>query len=350
LAIESESMNAVPVIDVLGLQKSYSEGLLFRRSFHALRGVTLRVDRGEVFGLLGPNGAGKTTLIKVLLGIIRATQGDANLLGLPAGSKAARCRVGYLPENLNVPKHHTAIGALKFYGRLSRLDEKTIRLRSAELLELVGLKGRENELARKYSKGMRQRLGLAQALLHDPDLLILDEPTDGLDPLGRSQIRQILAHLREQGKTIFLNSHILQEVELICDRVAIMAKGQLKGAGRIQDLIAQFSQSLEARVRLEVAGTPEVVESVLSKNFSVVVIPLGDATYCRVELRTNRQEDIDRSIDLLRQAGISILRLDPHRPSLEQVFLSAVDETDGDGTASTVANPYAAQVVPPSAQ
>ncbi len=319
-------MSAVPVIDVMGLQKSYKEGWLGRREFRALKGVTLRVERGEVFGLLGPNGAGKTTLIKVLLGIIRGTGGNAQLLGLPAGSKAARSRVGYLPENLMVPKHHTAIGALKFFGRLSRLDEKTIELRSAELLELVGLKGREKELARKYSKGMRQRLGLAQALLHDPDLLILDEPTDGLDPLGRSQIRQILAHLREQGKTIFLNSHILQEVELICDRVAIMAGGQLRGAGRIQDLISQYSQSIEARVRVEIAAPPNQVEAALASKFRSIVVPLGDASYCRAEVMAADQKTIDDCVDALRQAGLSILRLDPHRPTLEQVFLSAVEQ------------------------
>ena len=319
-------MSAVPVIDVHGLQKSYSEGWLGGKKFKALQGVTLRVDRGEVFGLLGPNGAGKTTLIKVLLGIIRSTGGTAQLLGLPAGSKAARLRVGYLPENLMVPKHHTALGALNFFGRLSRLDEKTIRLRSGELLELVGLKGREKELARKYSKGMRQRLGLAQALLHDPDLLILDEPTDGLDPLGRSQIRQILAHLREQGKTIFLNSHILQEVELICDRVAIMARGQLRGAGRIQDLISQFSQSIEARVRIEIGARPQQVETALSQEFKAAVIPLGDGSYCRAEVITADQAAIDRCVDRLRSHQLSIIRLDPHRPTLEQVFLSAVDD------------------------
>ena len=218
-------------IDVQKLQKQYRDGWIVPRRFNALKGIDLGVRRGEVFGLLGPNGAGKTTLIKILLGIVKSTGGQAFLLGEPAGTKSARRRIGYLPENLNFPSHQTAKRAMEFFGRLSSVPERVIKTKSSELLELVGLAGREKELVRKYSKGMRQRLGLAQAMLHDPELLILDEPTDGLDPVGRSQIRKLINELRDQGKTVFLNSHILQEVELVCDRVAILAGGQLQGIG-----------------------------------------------------------------------------------------------------------------------
>ena len=169
-------------IDVQHLSKTYREGLLFPRVHPALKEVSLQVKAGEVFGLLGPNGAGKTTLIKVLLGILHPTKGLAQVLKEPAGSKAARRKIGYLPENLVFPRHHTGRSALYFYGRLSEMNDSQIAAREDELFDLVSLKGRQNEAVRRYSKGMRQRLGLAQAMLHDPDLLILDEPTDGLDP------------------------------------------------------------------------------------------------------------------------------------------------------------------------
>ncbi|MEP2075421.1 MAG: ABC transporter ATP-binding protein, partial [Rhodopirellula bahusiensis] len=224
------------IVSVNGLQKIYRGSWLRSSHVHALSGVTLNADAGQVFGLLGPNGAGKTTLIKILLGVIRSSGGSASLFGLPAGSAAARRRVGYLPESLRVDRHHTARSALKYYGRLSGLDGTTIGSRSDELLQLVGLAGRDREPVRRFSKGMLQRLGLAQALMHDPDLLVLDEPTDGLDPVGRSEVRRVIERLRDAGKTIFLNSHILHEVELVCTHLAIMAKGRVLASGPINNL------------------------------------------------------------------------------------------------------------------
>ena len=204
-------------MDVRELEKVYAGGW-FGRSVNVLRGVTLQASAGEVFGLLGPNGAGKTTLIKILLGVVKPTRGSASLFGEAVGSADVRSRVGYLPESLSIDSHHTARSALRYYGRLSRMSANDIARRSDELLELVGLRNRDRESVRRFSKGMRQRLGLAQALLHDPDLLVLDEPTDGLDPVGRSEVRRVIERLRDAGKTIFLNSHILQEVELVCTR------------------------------------------------------------------------------------------------------------------------------------
>ncbi|MEM6364803.1 MAG: ABC transporter ATP-binding protein, partial [Planctomycetota bacterium] len=215
-----------PIVSVQGVEKTYRGSRLLRRdSIHALRGVDLTADRGNVFGLLGPNGAGKTTLIKVLLGVIKATAGTASLFGSTAGTAKTRRRVGYLPEALRIDRHHTARTALSFYGKLSGLDPSTIRHRSDELLAIVGLASRDRESVRRFSKGMLQRLGLAQALMHDPDLLVLDEPTDGLDPVGRSEVRGVIERLRDAGKTIFLNSHILHEVEVVCTHLAIMAGG-----------------------------------------------------------------------------------------------------------------------------
>ncbi len=315
-------MNDSPAIDVRQLHKIYTEGLFTKKKYHALRGIDLQVGRGEVFGLLGPNGAGKTTLIKTLLGIVRRSSGQAFMLGDPAGSKSARSKIGYLPENLSFPAHHTAAQALRFYGRLSLVPENEIRSRSTELLEQVGLLGRERELVRKYSKGMRQRLGLAQAMLHQPELLILDEPTDGLDPVGRSEIRRLINWLKEQGKTVFLNSHILQEVELVCDRVAILAGGQLRGVGTPAELTHQFHGALSTKVRVELSGEQADVEGIRqAQACDLLLLPDGRWQF---SANVESQADIDQLIDRLRDNRLSIHQLQRTRPSLEEVFLSAV--------------------------
>ena len=323
-------------IDVQKLQKQYRDGWIVPRRFNALKGIDLGVRRGEVFGLLGPNGAGKTTLIKILLGIVKSTGGQAFLLGEPAGTKSARRRIGYLPENLNFPSHQTAKRAMEFFGRLSSVPERVIKTKSSELLELVGLAGREKELVRKYSKGMRQRLGLAQAMLHDPELLILDEPTDGLDPVGRSQIRKLINELRDQGKTVFLNSHILQEVELVCDRVAILAGGQLQGIGTPRELTQQFGGALDTKVRIELAAAPEKIEQ-LKHWMGVEILPLPDSHW-QLTSAMHTQADIDQLIDRIRALNISLLRLDRTKLTLEEVFLSAVQQS----SQADQENPFAA--------
>lgn len=316
-------MTDSPAIDVREVRKAYRDGWIVKKRFDALRGVDLTVKRGEVFGLLGPNGAGKTTLIKILLGIVRCTGGEAFLLGAPAGSRTARERIGYLPENLSFPAHHTATRALQLYGRLSRVPEEVIRKKSRELLELVGLAGRERELVRKYSKGMRQRLGLAQAMLHEPELLILDEPTDGLDPVGRSEIRRVISGLRAQGKTVFLNSHILQEVELVCDRVAILVGGTLRGVGTPAELTTKFHGALTSRLRMELAGESAAVEQ-LRTDRECELLPLPESKW-QFATAYESQAEIDQLIDHIRQLNISVLKLERTRPTLEEVFLSAVN-------------------------
>ncbi len=318
------------VIRVERLTKTYRGGLLGNRSITALRQVSLCAYRGEVFGLLGPNGAGKTTLIKILLGVIGASGGAAEMFGHPAGSIAARQRVGYLPESLRIDRHHTARSALRFYGGMSRLDRHSIEQRSPELLRLVGLEGRDRESVRRFSKGMYQRLGLAQALLHDPDLLILDEPTDGLDPVGRSEVRRLLLELKDRGKTIFLNSHILQEVELVCDRVAVMASGQIRGIGTIDELTQQLGNR---RVKFDLAtelSDQEVQQTLLPPgtgsdwpDSGLQLVRLANGVL-RVSISWRDQSTIDRTVDDLRRAGISILSLTTPRRSLEDVFLSLV--------------------------
>jgi ABC-2 type transport system ATP-binding protein len=327
-------------IDVQNLTKVYREGLVLSRAHPALKNVSLQIKSGEVFGLLGPNGAGKTTLIKILLGILHPTQGVARVLQQPAGSKAARRKIGYLPENLVFPRHHTGRSALYFYGRLSEMSDAAIADREKELFDLVSLSGRQNEAVRRYSKGMRQRLGLAQAMLHDPDLLILDEPTDGLDPMGRSQVRDVLDRLKQRGKTVFLNSHILQEVELICDRVAIMALGELRGLGTIDELIRKHADEQKAGLKIEVMASPAQLESVLSGLGEPVVslLPsnaesIPDLT--RIEIPAIEQSAVDGLVDRIRAQGISILRMERARPSLEQVFMNIVGAVEKPATPAT---------------
>jgi ABC-2 type transport system ATP-binding protein len=316
------------VVEASELRKTYREGWLFPKKLTALRGVSLEVRRGEVFGLLGPNGAGKTTLIKILLGILHPTGGRAQILGLPAGSLAARSRIGYLPENMAFARHHSGLDAIYFFGRLSGLSERMIRQRYPALLELVGLSGREREPVRKYSKGMRQRLGLAQALLHDPDVMILDEPTDGLDPVGRSQVRQVLERLKSDGKTIFLNSHILQEVELVCDRVAIMARGQIHEVGTIGEVVARHPDSQRWQLHLELGGQEAAIKPVVEPWSSGTLKRLGDALW-RWDLEVGSQGEVDRLVDQLRQAGVSLMGLQRQLPRLEEVFLRIVTEASG---------------------
>jgi len=205
----------------------------------ALKGMSLDVRRGEIFGLLGQNGAGKTTMIKILLGITNRTAGHAELLGEAAGTVGVRRRVGYLPEDHRFPDYHTAASLLDFYGALLEVPKAERRKRALDLLELVGLKGRKDYKIRTFSKGMKQRLGIAQALINDPEVLFLDEPTDGVDPVGRKEIRALLHKLKGEGKTIFLNSHLLGEVELICDRVVIMQRGEIIREGDIAELTQQ---------------------------------------------------------------------------------------------------------------
>ncbi len=189
-----------PAIEVQSLQKFYRGGFFGRQRVAALRGVSLQVARGDIFGLLGPNGAGKTTLIKVLLGIVRPSGGTATLLGWPSGDRRGRQSVGYLPESHRIPRHHTGNTALEYYGSLSGMPGRDIRRRRPELLERVGLGAWGKTSVKNYSKGMLQRLGLAQALMHEPELLVLDEPTDGVDPVGRSEMRAILRQLKDQGR------------------------------------------------------------------------------------------------------------------------------------------------------
>ena len=321
----TEPPGGEPVVEAVDLAKTYRDGPFGRRRVHALRGVSFRVRRGEIFGLLGPNGAGKTTLIKALLGICRATGGSATVLGHPAGAREARRRIGYLPEGHRLPRHLTANTALDYYGGLSGLSSGEVKRRRGDLLALVGLSKWGDTNVRKFSKGMQQRLGLAQAMLHDPDLLILDEPTDGVDPVGRAEIRRVLGELKARGKTVFLNSHLLQELELVCDRAAILRDGEVRGLGDLDELRGAAEQ-----VTLRLLGEEKAVRAALI-GANLGGVPLRAAGVddegrgrFAAELGEADQPRVDAAVDALRAAGVSLHALIRTKPSLEDAFLRAV--------------------------
>lgn len=299
------------VIETRELRKTYGR-------IEALKGVSIRVEKGQIYGLLGQNGAGKTTLIKILLGIVRKTEGEAALLNHPAGDTGARRRVGYLPEDHQFPGYHTGYSLMDFYGALYGVPAGERRAKIPETLELVGIAGRMHSKIRTYSKGMKQRLGIAQALLHDPDLIILDEPTDGVDPLGRREIRELMQRLKERGHTIFLNSHLLGEVELICDRVAILQQGTLVREGTIADLTRQ-----KGRYEIGLApGQQFPTDAVTKLGFSVVPLP-DKLDLFEVSLADG--QTIDPVLQLVHDKGLNLRHLVEKKQSLEDAFLATVE-------------------------
>jgi ABC-2 type transport system ATP-binding protein len=294
-------------IETHDLRKSY-------RGVEALKGVSVRVEPGEVYGLLGQNGAGKTTLVKILLGIVKPTDGGANLLGRPAGVATVRRRVGYLPEDHRFPEYHTGWSLLNFYGALHGVPAADRRSRIGTALERVGLAERMHSKIRTYSKGMKQRLGIAQALFHRPELVFLDEPTDGVDPLGRREIRAILQELKESGVTVFVNSHLLSEVEQVCDRVAILSHGKMVREGTIAELTEQHNVYV-----LGVAdGQVFPADDVRADGFAV----RPDGHLWDVTLKDGQV--IDAVVDLIRNKGLSLRHLVEKRQTLEDTFFQTV--------------------------
>ena len=293
--------------------KTYGSGT---KAVHALRGVSLSVAPGEIFGLLGKNGAGKTTFIKCVLGIVFLNGGSGTVLGYPFGSTNAKERLGYLPENHRYPLYLTGEQVLSYFGKLSGVREPLLSQRIDETLKTVGMAEWRKTKVRKYSKGMMQRLGLAQALINDPQLIMLDEPTDGVDPVGRKEIREVLLHLKNEGRTIFLNSHLLSEVERISDRVAIMDHGTIVKEGSIDDL-TRAENMYEIRVA---NPSPEMLAALGTS----LVKAEGPA----MEIRCATAEDLNRSMDALRAAGGIIESMAPKKSSLEDVFVDLIKTSE----------------------
>ena len=297
------------------LVKTYTGGFA-GRGIQALKGVTLAIEPGEIFGLLGPNGAGKTTLVKTILGILKATDGECELFGLPPQDPHSRLKVGYLQENHRFPRQMTGREVLTLAGRLTGMKSIHIQERANLLLERVGMLEWADSRFSKYSKGMAQRVGIAQALIHDPDLVILDEPTDGVDPVGRAEIGKIIRDLKAEGKTTLINSHALAEVERICDRVAILNQGSLLAIGAVSDLTGiRLEYVLEGAFHDMCAQPPAEIATILSFSPNEIVVHVPS------------DEHIDQLTDWLRGRGASIRSLSQRTRSLEQVFLELLERS-----------------------
>lgn len=281
-------------------------------------GIFLSVQEGQIFGFLGPNGAGKSTFVKMLVGLISPTSGSARLLGKPLGNLEVRKRIGYLPENFSYHDWLTGRQLLEFHASLYKMDRRTRSRRIPLVLDMVGISGAAGHKVRTYSKGMRQRLGIACALLPDPDLLFLDEPTSALDPLGRREVREIITGLKERGKTVFLNSHLLSEVEMICDHVAFIKGGGIIAQG---DPAEMGAERMVVELQVDFAGDGLIKRL---ESFSEVVGISGSTIRVAVEKR----EDIPRLAEAAVGSGAKLYRLAHEKVSLEEIFVTLLKEGD----------------------
>ncbi len=296
------------------LEKTFRIGF-WRKKVEAVRGVSFAVHRGEIFGLVGPNGAGKTTTMKMLTGLIFPDKGRVEMFGEPVTRVDVRRKLGYLPENPYFYEHLTARELVSYYGHLHGLPTKVIDKRTDRLLEMVKLQDAQDRPLRKFSKGMRQRAGIAQALINDPELIILDEPQSGLDPVGRKEVRDLILQLKHDGKTVYFSSHILPDVEAVCDRVAVMHRGQVQEIGALDELTSQRQIGVEVQVRglsLDEARTVATSFSADMQGQLVVLSGPGDA-------------DVDDLIGRLIAAGGSIHSVTSQQENLEDVFLRDTD-------------------------
>jgi len=294
----------------------------------ALDGVAMKVARGEIFGLLGPNGAGKSTLVKIMTTIVRPTTAKGTILGAPIGHRPTLARVGYLPEHHRFPQYLTGRQCVEFFGAMNLMRRADRKRRAAEMLDVVGMGAWGDRRVGTYSKGMQQRTGLAAALVNDPRLVILDEPTDGVDPVGRREIRDLLLRLRAEGRTVFLNSHLLGEVELVCDRVAIMLKGRVEKQGSLAELT---HESRRWRLTIEGAAPAWIAD----RGAASTPAERGRSV---VEFRTEDLAEVQSYIDRLRAEGVTIVGLAETRESLEDLFMRLVRDVDGRVAAVGAAN------------
>lgn len=302
-------------VETKNLTKDYAIGFWRKRPRRALDHLNLQVEMGEIFGLLGPNGAGKSTTLKLLFRLIFPTSGSARILGHELGDLAVHAHLGFLPENPSFYDHLSAREFLEYAAQLCGMDSTTTRRRAGELLERVKLAETGDLPIRKFSKGMVQRLGIAQALINDPELIFLDEPMSGLDPIGRYEMRDLILELRKQGKTIFFSTHILSDAEMLCDRVGILNRGKLLGSGDLRQIL-----------RMEISATEMVVESSSATTLEKLASCAQSLTRTggRVRLEFGSEYDTNRLLELALSSGVRIVSLNPVKSSLEDYFMAQI--------------------------
>ena len=306
----------MPAIEILGLEKTYMVGFWRKHPKRALQPLYLTVEEGEIFGSPGPNGAGKTTTLKLLMGLVFPTAGSARLLGRDWTDPEVKAQIGFLPEQPYFYDHLTAHELLNYYGQLSGVSAKDRQRRVDEVLTRVGLTDVKGVQLRKFSKGMLQRAGIAQAILHDPKLVFFDEPMSGLDPLGRREVRDLMEQLKQEGKTVFFSTHILSDAEALCDRVAIIHKGELRGVGAVEDL----TSSVQGKVEVIWQGT-QVPASMKALGAECHIT--GDTV--RAVLDESQQ---DAAIDALRRERLRLIAITPMRTSLEAYFVEKLQRSE----------------------
>jgi ABC-2 type transport system ATP-binding protein len=303
-------------IEITNLTKIYKTKTLNKGEIKALDNVSLNIEQGKIFGLLGPNGAGKTTLVKILLGIVHPTNGTAKLLGENVQNYLVRKKIGYLPENHKFPNYLTGEDVLRYYSKLSGFEIEKHSAKINEYLSLVKMEKWRKTKVKKYSKGMMQRLGLAQAMIHEPEIIFLDEPTDGVDPIGRKEIRDILIELKNMGKTIFINSHLLSEVELVSDKVGMLNNGKLIKLGSVEELTTS-KEMYEINISEEI---PELLINELKTNYTFEI------SNKKILLENTDTSKVNIFMDELRKSGITIASFNRKKESLEDMFIKSLTE------------------------
>jgi len=306
----------MPAIQTFGLEKTYTVGFWRKRPRCALRPLSLAVEEGEVFGYLGPNGAGKTTTLKLLMGLVYPTAGSAKILGLPVNDPRVKAQIGFLPEQPYFYDYLTARELLQYYAQLSGVEARERTRRVDAVLDRVGLNDVGGVQLRKFSKGMLQRVGIAQAILHEPKVVFLDEPMSGLDPIGRREVRDLMESLKHEGKTIFFSTHILSDAEALCDRVAILHKGELRSIGVIADLTSSV------RGKVEVMWQGSVVPPGI-RALNAECHQTGEMARAIVA-----EDQLDSAIDALRRANLKLVSVTPVRATLEDYFVEKLSPAE----------------------
>ena len=306
----------MPAIEILGLEKTYSVGFWRKRPKCALKPLNLSVEEGEIFGFLGPNGAGKTTTLKMLMGLVFPTGGSARILGMDVNDPQVKAQIGFLPEQPYFYDYLTAHELLGYYGRLSGVRGKDLSQRVERVLERVGLRDVSGVQLRKFSKGMLQRVGIAQAILHEPKVVFFDEPMSGLDPMGRREVRDLMEQLKQEGKTVFFSTHILSDAEALCDRVAVIHLGELRALGAV----AELTTGVQGKIEIVWQGTT-VPASIKALGAECHVT--GDTVRAVLS-----EESQDLAVDALRRERLHLVSLVPVRTTLEQYFVEKLKRSE----------------------